>query len=61
VSLGKLKSINVTFVGEVKLPGIHPLHPFSTVLTGLIQAGGVDTTGSLRNIQIIRAIMILNR
>ena len=54
VSLGKLKSINVTFVGEVKLPGIHPLHPFSTVLTGLIQAGGVDTTGSLRNIQIIR-------
>ena len=54
VSLGKLKSINVTFVGEVKLPGIHPLHPFSTVLTGLIQTGGVVTTGSLRNIQIIR-------
>ena len=54
VSLGQLKSINVTFVGEVKLPGIHPVHPFSTVLTSLIQAGGVDTTGSLRNIQIIR-------
>jgi len=54
VSLGQLKSINVTFVGEVNLPGIHPVHPFSTVLTSLIQAGGVDTTGSLRNIQIIR-------
>ena len=56
VSLGQLKSINVTFVGEVKSPGIYPVHPFSTVLTGLIQAGGVDTTGSLRNIQIIRPI-----
>ena len=56
VSLGQLKSINVTFVGEVKSPGIYPVHPFSTVLTGLIQAGGVDTTGSLRNIQIIRPV-----
>jgi len=56
VSLGQLKSINVTFVGEVKLPGIYPVHPFSTVLTGLIQAGGVDTTGSLRNIKIIRPV-----
>jgi len=55
VSLGKLKSINVTFVGEVKFPGIHPVHPFSTALTGLIQAGGIDTVGSLRNIQIIRS------
>ena len=55
VSLGKLKSINVTFIGEVKIPGVHPIHPFSTALTGLIQVGGVDTTGSLRNIQIIRS------
>jgi len=54
VSLGKLRSINVDFVGEVSYPGIYPIHPFSTVITGLIQAGGVDTTGSLRNIQVIR-------
>ena len=55
VSLGQLKSINVTFVGEVNSPGVYPIHPFSTVLTGLIQVGGIDTTGSLRNIQIIRS------
>ncbi|MBC8344993.1 MAG: SLBB domain-containing protein, partial [Candidatus Marinimicrobia bacterium] len=54
VSLGELRSINVNFVGEVKYPGVYPVHPFSTVITGLIQAGGVDTTGSLRNIQIKR-------
>ena len=55
VSLGTLKSINVTFIGEVNSPGVYPIHPFSTALTGLIQVGGVDTTGSLRNIQIIRS------
>jgi len=54
VSLGKLRSINVNFVGEVNYPGVYPVHPFSTVITGLIQAGGVDTTGSLRTIQIKR-------
>ena len=54
VSLGELRSINVNFVGQVKYPGVYPIHPFSTVITGLIQAGGVDTTGSLRAIQIKR-------
>ncbi|MFQ6616854.1 MAG: SLBB domain-containing protein [Fidelibacterota bacterium] len=54
VSLGDLKSINVKFVGEVRSPGIYPVHPFSTVTTGLIQAGGVKRTGSLRDIQVIR-------
>jgi len=54
ISLGKLRSINVNFVGQVKYPGVYPIHPFSTVITGLIQAGGVDTTGSLRHIEIKR-------
>ena len=54
ISLGQIRSINVNFVGEVKFPGVYPVHPFSTVITGLIQAGGIDTTGSLRNIQIKR-------
>ena len=54
VSLGELRSINVNFVGQIKYPGVYPIHPFSTVITGLIQAGGVDTTGSLRQIQVKR-------
>ena len=54
ISLGKLRSINVNFVGEVNFPGVYPVHPFSNLITGLIQAGGVDTTGTLRNIQIKR-------
>ncbi|MFQ6611470.1 MAG: polysaccharide biosynthesis/export family protein, partial [Fidelibacterota bacterium] len=54
LSLGKLKGINVQFLGYVKNPGVYAVHPFSTVITGLIQAGGVDTTGSLRNIEVFR-------
>jgi len=60
VSLGELRSINVNFVGQVKYPGVYPIHPFSTVITGLIQAGGVDTTGSLRKIKIKRDEKLLN-
>ena len=54
ISLGQLRSINVNFVGEIKFPGVYPIHPFSNVITGLIQAGGLKTTGSLRNVQIRR-------
>ena len=61
LSLGKLRSINVSFVGNVNFPGIHPIHPFSDVINGLIQAGGIDTTGSLRNIQIKRNDRIIER
>ena len=54
ISLGKLKSINVTFVGESISPGIHAIHSFSTIITGLMQTGGIGQLGSLRDIQIIR-------
>ncbi len=58
ISLGQLRSINVNFVGEVKFPGVYPVHPFSNIITGLIQAGGVDTTGSLRTIFLKRGTEI---
>jgi len=54
VSMGKLKSINVTIVGEFSSIGIQAIHPFSTITTGLLQIGGVKKSGSLRDIQLIR-------
>lgn len=54
LELGKLKSINVYFTGQVKNPGINLIHPFSDVFSALVQAGGVDNTGSLRNVTLIR-------
>lgn len=54
VELGKLKSLNIYFSGEVSKPGIQLVHPFSDILTAITQAGGVNTEGSLRNIKLIR-------
>ena len=54
ITLNATKAINVHFIGEVNTPGFYLVHPFSSIVTGLIQAGGVKTTGSLRNILIRR-------
>ncbi len=54
LSLGELKSVNVHFVGFVNIPGVHTVHPFSNIISGLIQAGGVEINGSLREIVILR-------
>ena len=54
LELGQLKSINVFLTGNINKPGIHLVHPFSDVFTSLVQAGGVDTNGSLRNVEIKR-------
>ncbi len=59
ISLGKLKSINVHFVGHVNVPGVHMIHPFSNIVMGLNQAGGVNLRGSLRYLQVIRNNKIL--
>ena len=59
VTFVELKSLNVHFVGYVNIPGVHMIHPFSNVITGLTQAGGVDINGSLRNVQIIRNGVII--
>ena len=54
LELGQLKSINVYLTGNINKPGIHLVHPFSDVFTSLVQAGGVNINGSLRNVKIIR-------
>jgi len=60
IELGKLKSINVYFSGGVSQPGIRLMHPFSDIFVALVQAGGVNKEGSLRNIQLIRNGKIVN-
>ena len=54
VSLGRMRSININFTGEVLRPGISPVHPFSTIISAISQVGGIKTTGSLREIHVKR-------
>jgi protein involved in polysaccharide export with SLBB domain len=59
LSLGKLKSINIYFSGHVENPGINLVHPFSDIFSAIIQAGGINDKGSLREVQLIRNDQLL--
>lgn len=54
LEIANLKSINVYFTGQFSNPGINLIHPFSDIFLAITQAGGVNNSGSLRKIQLIR-------
>ncbi len=54
VSMGKLRTIGVYIVGEVKTPGFYAVSALSNVTNALFYAGGPTNNGSLRNIQLKR-------
>jgi protein involved in polysaccharide export with SLBB domain len=54
VTLGNVRSINVTLLGEVNLPGTYTLTSLATVFNALHLSGGPSETGSFRSIQVIR-------
>lgn len=55
VSLAAVRQIEVLVVGHVARPGRQSLTPFHSVLDALTEAGGVEKTGSLRRIRLVRA------
>jgi protein involved in polysaccharide export with SLBB domain len=61
LELGKLKSINIYFSGHIENPGINLVHPFSDIFSAIVQAGGVNFKGSLREIQLIRNNQIISK
>ena len=54
VSLASVRMMSVLITGEVAKPGLHRMTSLASVLEGLEMAGGVEKTGSLRNIRVIR-------
>lgn len=54
VSLDSVRQASVLVVGHVQKPGSQTLTVFHTALDALMQAGGVQKTGSLRQIKLIR-------
>lgn len=55
VTMGKLRSIQVRLTGDVVQPGSYTINGLSTLIDALLSTGGVRNTGTLRNIQLIRA------
>jgi polysaccharide biosynthesis/export protein len=54
VTLGSIRSIKVTVVGEATRPGSYTVSSLSTIFNVLYQAGGPSSNGSYRNITLIR-------
>ncbi len=54
LTLGNIRTIQVNMMGEVANPGTYYLSSLSNIYHALHRAGGVNSLGSLREIQLIR-------
>lgn len=61
VTMGDLRSIRVFVLGEAERPGSYTVSGLATIGNALFASGGVKTIGSLRNIQLKRAGVVVQR
>ena len=54
VTIGRIRSIKVTILGEVKKPGSYTVPSLATAFNVLYLSGGPNDVGSMRNIEIVR-------
>lgn len=54
VSLGQIRSITVTLLGEVRRPGNYTVSALATLMNALYASGGPNDIGSFRNIELVR-------
>lgn len=55
ISVGSVRLISVSVVGEVRRPGLRSVHSLSTIIDAVAAAGGIRKSGSLRRIEVVRA------
>ncbi|MHB1922210.1 MAG: SLBB domain-containing protein [Chitinophagaceae bacterium] len=61
VSIGRIRSIKVTILGEVVKPGTYTLPSLATLFNALYASGGPATNGSFRNIEVIRNNVVVDK
>lgn len=54
LSVGQTRTINISVMGEVAVPGSYKLSAFATVFHALYLAGGTSPIGTLRDIKVAR-------
>jgi protein involved in polysaccharide export with SLBB domain len=54
VSLGKIRSIRITVIGQAKKPGTFTVSSLTTLFNALYLCGGPTSMGSYRDIEVIR-------
>lgn len=53
-SIGRLRSIQITLVGEARYPGTYTISSLSTLVNAIFASGGPAPQGSLRHIEVRR-------
>jgi protein involved in polysaccharide export with SLBB domain len=61
VSMGDTRTIRVFVLGDARRPGSYIVSGLATITSALFAAGGVQTIGSLRNIQLKRRGEVVRR
>lgn len=59
ISIGKVRTIAVNLIGELKTPGTYTLNGLSTVFNAIYAAGGPTLNGTLREIRVFRGEKLL--
>lgn len=54
LTLGEIRTIQVSVMGEVNVPGTYTLSSFASVFHALYYAGGVNDIGTLRSVRVVR-------
>ena len=60
LTLGQTRTITVSVMGEVKVPGTYTMSAFATVYNALYMSGGPNDIGTLRNIKVYRQGRLLS-
>jgi protein involved in polysaccharide export with SLBB domain len=60
VSVSKIRSINISIVGEARIPGSYNLSSVSSVFNALYVCGGSNSNGSFRNIKVLRGNKVVS-
>lgn len=61
VTVGKIRSIHVTIIGEVRKQGGYTLPSLATAFNALYLSGGPNEIGSMRKIEIIRSGKVVSK
>ncbi len=54
LTLGQTRTITISVMGEVKVPGTFTMSAFASVYNALYMAGGPNEIGTLRNVKVFR-------
>lgn len=61
LTIGNIRSMRITIIGEVKKPGTYTVSSLTTLFNALYLCGGPSDQGSYRNIELVRGSKVVRK